>query len=187
MISLSPVAAGLRGAWLLMRGDAKGVELFDGGPDTAIHSFWAIPLCLPALVCLKLFDWLQAGLPANVPVAMGRYLLLFVVGWLLYVLISHRLATLLNRLPRWPLFLAAWSYTSVAGNTLIALGALPRVLGAPAPVVQLAEIVVLGWALWMQWFGIRLSLKVGPLTATLLLAVDTVVGVAMEMAGRVAG
>lgn len=186
MIQVSAVASGLRGAWMLMRGDAKGIDLLDRGPGIAIHSFWAMPLCLPALVCLKLFDWRQAGVPANVPVAMSRYLLLFVVGWLLYVWISHRLATLLNRGPRWPLFLAAWSYTSAAGNTLIALGALPRVLGAPAPVAQLAEIVVLGWALWMQWFGIRLSLKVGALTATLLLAVDTVVGVAMALAGGVA-
>jgi hypothetical protein len=109
------------------------------------------------VVCLKLLDWLATGAPANVPLALGRYLLLFFVGWLLFVWMSHHIAGVLNKQALWPRFIAIWAYCSIVENTLVAIGGLPGALGAPAIVDQCAELVTVGWALWLEWYAIRLS------------------------------
>jgi len=183
MSVIGSVAAGIQGALLLARGRAEGVERVESDHAAAIRSFWAIPLCLPAVVCLKLLDWLASGTPANVPLALGRYLLLFLVGWLLFVWVSHHMATMLNKQGLWPRFIAVWAYCSVIENILVALGGLPGALGAPSIVAQAAELFTVGWALWLEWYAIRHSLQVGPLTALVLVVVDFSIGMFMLSIG----
>jgi hypothetical protein len=181
MSVISSVSSGMQGALLLARGRADGVNLVDGDRTAAIRSFWAIPLCLPAVVCLKLLDWLASGVPSNAPLALGRFLMLFLVGWLMFAWVSHHMATALGKQALWPRFIAVWSYCSVIENVLVALGGLPGALGAPGVVDQVCGVVTFGWALWLEWYGIRLSLLVGPLTAAVFLAVDFGIGVAMAI------
>ncbi len=187
MSVIGTVSSGIHGALLLARGRPDGIQLVDADRTAAIRSFWAIPLSLPAVVCLKLLDWLAAGLPSNPAMALGRYLLLFLVGWLMFVVVSHHLAAVLSKQTQWPRFIAIWSYCSVIENTLVALGGLPGALGAPAMLDQAAQLVAIGWALWLEWYAIRLSLQVGALTAGVLLAVDVGIGVIMAVAGALSG
>jgi hypothetical protein len=187
MSVVGTVSSGLQGALLLARGRAEGVRLVDTDMTAAIRSFWAIPLCLPAVVCLKLLDWLATRIPTNVPLALGRYLLLFLVGWLLFVWVSHHMASVLHKQAQWPRFIAVWGYCSVIENTLVAIGGLPGALGFPSMVDQACELVTIGWALWLEWYAIRLSLEVGPLTAMVMLIVDIAIGVAMMAIGALAG
>jgi hypothetical protein len=187
MSVIGTVSSGVQGALLLARGRPEGIQLVDTDQTAAIRSFWAIPLCLPAVVCLKLLDWLATGIPSNVPLALGRYLLLFLVGWLLFVWASHHIAALLNKQALWPRFIAIWAYCSIIENTLVALGGLPGALGAPSIVDQCAELVTVGWALWLEWYAIRLSLQVSTLTAVMLLLIDFSIGVAMMWIGAAVG
>lgn len=187
MSVVGTVSAGIHGALLLARGRADGIQFVDTDRTAAIRSFWAIPLCLPAVVCMKLLDWLASGIPSNAPLALGRYLLLFLVGWLLFVWVSHHIASMLNKQSQWPRFIAVWAYCSIIENTLVAIGGLPGALGAPSIVDQAAQLVTVGWAFWLEWYGIRLSLQVGPLTAAVLLAVDFAIGVIMMSFGALSG
>lgn len=187
MSVIGTVSAGIQGALLLARGRPEGIRLVETDRTAAIRSFWAIPLCLPAVVCLKLLDWLGFGIPSNPPLALGRYLLLFLVGWLLFVWVSHHMAAALNKQSQWPQFIAIWSYCSIIENTLVAIGGLPGALGAPSIVDQACELVTVGWALWLEWYAIRLSLQVGPLTAVTLLAVDFGIGMVMMAFGTLSG
>jgi hypothetical protein len=187
MSLIGTVAAGIQGALLLARGRPEGIQLVDTDQTAAIRSFWAIPLCLPAVICLRLLDWVQTGIPANAPLALGRYLLLFLVGWLLFMWISHHLVTVLNKQSLWPRFIAIWAYCSVIENTLIALGGLPGALGVPSIVDEVCELVTVGWALWLEWYAIKLSLQVGSLSAVILLVVDVAIGVIMALAGSLLG
>jgi hypothetical protein len=187
MSVVGSVSAGVQGALLLARGRPEGIQLVDSGETAAIRSFWAIPLSLPAVVCLKLLDWLAMGLPPNVPLALGRYLLLFLIGWLLFVWVSHHMATVLNKQAQWPRFIAIWAYCSIIENTLVAIGGLPGALGAPSLVDQACELVTVGWAMWLEWYSIRLSLHVGPLTAAVFLVVDFSIGVFMMGIGTLSG
>ncbi len=183
MSVLGSVSAGIQGALLLARGRPEGIQLVDTDRVAAIRAFWAIPLSLPAVVCLKLLDWLATGIPTNVPLSLGRYLLLFLVGWLLFVWVSHPLAAMLNKQSQWPRFIAVWSYCAIIENTLVAIGGLPEVLGAPSIVSQAAELVTIGWALWLEWYAIRLALQVGPVIALILVIVDFVIGAFMITLG----
>jgi hypothetical protein len=187
MSVIGSVSAGIQGALLLARGRPEGVSLVDTDRTAAIRSFWAIPLCLPAVVCLKLLDWLASGVPSHAPLVLGRYLLLFLVGWLLFVWVSHSMTAALNKQAQWPRFIAIWSYCSIIENTLVAIGGLPGALGAPSIVDQVCQLITVGWALWLEWYAIRLSLQVGSLIALLLLVVDFSIGVVMVALGTLSG
>jgi hypothetical protein len=187
MSVIGSVSSGIQGALLLARGRPEGIERVETDQTAAVHSFWAIPLSLPAVVCLKLLDWLATGIPSNLPLALGRYLLLFLVGWLLFVWLSHQMAAALNRQAQWPRFIAVWAYCSIIENTLVAIGGLPGALGAPSLVDQACQLVTIGWALWLEWYAIRLSLQVGALTAVILVVVDFSIGVFLTAIGAMAG
>jgi hypothetical protein len=187
MSVIGTVSSGIQGALLLARGRPEGIQLVESDETAAIRSFWAIPLSLPAVVCLKLLDWLATGIPANAPLSLGRYLLLFLVGWLLFVWVSHQLVSVLNKQVLWPKFIAMWAYCSVIENMLVAIGGLPGALGAPSIVDEVSQLVTAGWALWLEWYAIRLSLQVGTLTALMLLAVDFGIGVVMMALGSLSG
>ena len=187
MSVVATVSAGMQGALLLARGRREGVGLVDTDGTAVIRSFWAIPLCLPAVVCIKLLEWVAGGMPANPPLSLGRYLLLFLVGWLLFVWCSERMATVIGHQAQWPRFIAVWSYCSVVENMLVAIGSLPGALGAPAILSQVCEVVTFGWAFWLEWYAIRHSLQVGALTATAFLAVDLVIGTMLMSIGSMLG
>lgn len=172
---------------LLARGRPDGVQLVENDRTTVVRSFWAIPLSLPAVVCLKLLDWLATGIPADPPLVLGRYLLLFLVGWLLFVWLSHHITEALNRQAQWPRFIAVWAYCSIIENTLVAIGGLPGALGAPSIVDEACQLVTIGWALWLEWYAIRLSLQVGAFTAAVLLVIDFSIGVVLTAFGAMAG
>jgi hypothetical protein len=183
MSVIGSVAAGMRGALMLARGRPEGVQLVGTDRTAAIRAFWAIPLCLPPVVCMRLLEWAQSRIPANAPLALGRYLLLFLVGWLSFVVISHHLARLLQREAQWPQFIAIWSYCSVIENTMVAIGSLPSALGVPPLVDEFCQLATIGWAFWLEWYAIKLSLRVAALTAVVLLTVDTGIGVLMAVFG----
>ena len=178
------VAAGLRGAMLLARGRAEGIQLAGTGHAAVIGSFWAMPLCLPAILAMKLIGW-HGVWPAHAPLLLGRHLLLFAIGWLLFVWVSHYLAHTIDKDAQWPRFIVVWSFCNVIENSLAALGAIPGAFGAPAMLDEAFQLVAIGWAVWLEWYGIRLSLEVGPLTALVLLAVDTIIGVGLTLIGAV--
>jgi hypothetical protein len=187
MSVIGTISSGIHGALLLARGRPEGIHFVEADRTAVIRSFWAIPLCLPAVVCLKLLDWIGSEIPPHVPLALGRYLLLFVIGWLAFVWVSHHLTVLLNKQSEWPRFIAIWSYCSIIENTLVALGGLPGVLGAPSIVDQAAQLITFGWALWIEWYAIRLSLQVSTVVAIGLVAVDFCIGVVMLSIGSIFG
>ena len=118
--------------------------------------------------------------------ALGRYLMLFLVGWLPFVWLSHHLAPRLQRQAQWPRFIAIWAYCSIIENTLVAIGALPGAWRTD-DLDQACQLVTIGWALWLEWYAIRLSLQVGAFTAAVLLVIDFSIGVVLTAFGAMAG
>jgi hypothetical protein len=176
MSVVSAVHSGLQGALLLARGRASGAALVESDQRGAARSFWALPVCLPTIVCLRLMDWAGASLPKDAGHALGRDLLVFIAGWLLYAVVTYHLAFQLGRGQRWPHFIAAWNWCSVIENLLLVFGGIPGLLGAPHVVDQFSQLVTMGWALWLEWYAIRLTLSVGPLSAALLVLLDQALG-----------
>ena len=177
MTVAASVAAGLQGALLLARGRSEGLLSVEPGELGAARSFWAMALCLPALLLLRVLDWTVGGWPARPAHALAAYVLAFVVGWVGFALLSRPLAASLGRLPRWPLFVAAWNWCNVVQYGLFVASSLPAVAGMPPWLVQTVALVGVGWALWLEWYATRLALDVSRLAAAGLVAADVLLGV----------
>jgi len=158
MSVVAAVNSGLHGALRLARGKADGAAMVSSDMRGAALSFWALPVCLPTVICLRLMDWADTGRPANAGHELARDLLVFVAGWLLYAVVTHRLAPRFGRQDRWPHFIAAWNWCNVVENLLLVFGGIPALLGAPHVVDQVSQLFTMGWALWLEWYAVRLTL-----------------------------
>jgi hypothetical protein len=169
----------LQGALLLARGKASGASLVESDAQGAVRSFWALPVCLPTIVCLRLMDWAGPGLPPDAAHALARDLMVFIVSWLLYAVVTHQLAPRFGRAHRWPHFIAAWNWCNVIENLLLVFGGIPGLLGAPHVVDQVSQLVTMGWALWLEWYAIKLTFSSGPLLAAFLVLLDQAIGLVL--------
>jgi len=177
MSALTSVAVGLAGAARLAFGKADGAVLVPGDRRTAVRSFWAIAFAVPSVLCRLLMAWAVEGFPTDPGHQIGRELITFVVGWLLFVEATHRIAPLLGRAQRWPRFIALWNWCNVVEGVLVVLGALPDLMGAPPVVGQASVLITIGWALWLEWYATRLTLDVGIGVAIGFVALDQAIGV----------
>ena len=177
MNSVSTVTLGLSAALRLARGRADGVVLLPDDRTTITRSFWSIALCLPSVICRLLMSWADTGIPANAAHLAAREVIVFVLGWLVFVEVTHRLAPMIGRAERWGRFIAVWNWCNVVEGVLVIVGGIPGMLGAPAIVDQAFELTTIGWALWLEWYATRLALGVGPMAAVGLVLLDQSIGI----------
>jgi hypothetical protein len=177
MSAVSTVTSGLNAALRLARGRPDGVVLIPGDRETLIRSFWSIALCVPTVICRLLMSWAASGAPGDMLHAAGREVVVFVLGWLIFVEVTHRLAPLIGRADRWGRFIAVWNWCNVVEGVMVILGGVPGALGAPAIIDEACELVTVGWALWLEWYATRLAFGVGGLTAAWLVLLDQAIGI----------
>jgi hypothetical protein len=177
MSSVSTVTSGLHAALRLARGRPDGAVLIAGDRESIVRSFWSIALCLPSVICRLLMSWAVSGVPEDALHSAGREVVVFVLGWLVFVEVTHRVAPLIGRAERWGRFIAVWNWCNVVEGVLVVVGAIPGTLGAPEIIGQACELVTIGWALWLEWYATRLAFGVGRATATWLVLLDQAIGV----------
>ena len=170
------VTSGLHAAVLFARGRSEALHYVEADMAGATRSFWAMAIGLPAIVCLRLMTWLEYGLPPHAGHAIGLDLMGYVLGWLGFAVLSFHLVPMFGCGPRWPRFIVAWNWCNVIENLLLVLGGIPGLLGAPPMVDEVAQIVAIGWALWIEWFATRESLGTSGLAAALLVVLDQLIG-----------
>jgi hypothetical protein len=175
--AVASVASGLFAALRLARGRADGVVLVPSDRAGIARSFWSIAFCLPTVAARLLMFWADAGFPDDTAHQIVRELIVFVVGWLVFIEATYRMAPLLDRADRWGRFVALWNWCNVIAGVLIVIGGIPGLLGAPAVVDEACELITIGWALWLEWYAIRLALGVGAHTAIALVMLDQSIGV----------
>jgi len=175
--------SGLAAAIRLARGQPGLIADLRAEPSDVGRSFITVALASAPLVVLRLMLWMSAdGVPANAVHLLLHDLLVFVVSWLGFIVITHRLAERLGRAPLWPRFVILYNWCSVVVNSLVLLGVLPELLGAPPVISQVCQVVVAGWALWLSWYLIRLTLRTGPLLALYLVLVEQTIGISFTIA-----
>ncbi len=177
MSSVSAVTSGLYAALQLARGRPDSAVLVPGDRHTIIRSFWSIALCLPTVVCRLLISWADTAIPANAAHLAAREIIVFVLGWLVFVEVTHRLAPLIGKAERWGRFIAVWNWCNVVEGLLVVIGGIPGTLGAPVIVDQAFELITIGWALWLEWYATRVTFEVTPVTAIWLVLLDQSIGI----------
>ena len=181
------VVNGLRGAVLLARGRPEGLAYFPGTMDDASRSFVALAVSVPVVVGIRLIGWAEAGVPANGGRILLRDLMVYAVSWLVFAIMSYRIAGSVGRTEKWPRFIVAWNWCNVVGNLMVMLGGVPGLLGFPPVVDQAGEVVALGWALWLEWYAVRLVFGAGPLLAAYMVMLDQIIGLAFAIMGMSLG
>lgn len=166
--------AGLSGAFALAVGRREGMEAMPA--DAPGRSFWAVAVCLPAFVALRMMARSVAGAPDQPLHVMIGAILLFVIGWAGYAVLSHRIAGVLDRAPLWPRYIVAWNWCNVAQYALFLVASVPGLLGVPDWVNQVVSLIAVFWALWLEWYVARLALQIGAMPAVLMVAVDVLIG-----------
>lgn len=177
MNTLSTVTSGLSAALRLARGRADGVVLVADDAATAANSFWSILFCLPSVICQLLMTWVGTGVPKGAAYLIGRELLVFVLGWLVFVELSHRLAKPLGQARNWGRFVTIWNWCNVIEGIMVVVGNVPGVIGAPAWIDESCQLIMIGWALWLEWYATRLSFGISGGTAAALVLLDQIIGI----------
>ncbi len=177
MSAVSAVTSGLHAALRLAGGRADGVALVPGDHKTIARSFWSIALCVPPVIVRLLMSWADTGIPDDAAHLIGREVIVFVVGWLLFVEVTHRLTPMIGRGQQWGRFIAVWNWCNVIEGMLVVIGGIPGALGAPEIVAQACELVTIGWALWLEWYATRLTLGIGSTAAVSLVLLDQSIGI----------
>ena len=170
------IEAGLRGAFMLARGQAHGAMLIEDTPEGAARSFWAAAICLPGFLALVLLDWADDPPAAGVGYALLVQLVAHAGGWAGFAVASQALAQAAGRGAEWPHFIAAWNWANVVQYLLLLGMSLPPLLGLPGPLASALAIATLGYQLWLVWFLARTTLRSAGL-AVAVLGTDLLVGV----------
>ncbi|MEJ0016859.1 MAG: hypothetical protein WDN25_09860 [Acetobacteraceae bacterium] len=177
------MASGLYAALLLARGRPEGLRLIDGGATATARSFWAMALCLPAFICLRLLAWAGGGMPPMPAGVVAMDLLTYGVGWCGFAVLSHHLVGAMGLGERWPRCVTLWNWCNVVQYWLLVVFSIPGLLGAPPLVDQAAQLFAGGWALWLEWFAFRLTLGVGVVAAIGLVVLDQAISVVLAAVG----
>jgi hypothetical protein len=179
MSSTASVFSGLHGALLLATGRREGVGYVTDDMRAAARSFWAAVICAPMFFAVLGLSWIEGGYPADPVHAATLEFLSFVIGWAGYAVISRPIVAAVRRPHHWPRFIAVWNWCNVVQYTMLLVAMLPGVIGAPYWLSETAQLVGQGWALWLEWFAIRLALDVTGLQAGVVMAPDVVLGVVL--------
>jgi hypothetical protein len=171
------IEAGLRGVFMLARGQAHGAALIESTPEGAARSFWAAAICLPGFLALVFLDWADDPPAAGVGYALMVQLIAHAGGWAGFAVASHALAQAVGRGAEWPHFIAAWNWANVVQYLLLLLAvSLPPLLGLPRPLTSALALATLGYQLWLVWFLARTTLG-GRGLAVAVVGLDLLIGV----------
>jgi hypothetical protein len=158
MPSYAEIERALQGAWLLARGETRGMGLFDLSVEGFWKSFAAALLAAPAYLLVLLEQYAVLGRPEHLAGTVAAEILAYACGWLAFPVAAAFLTRLLGLGGRYvPLVVASnWGamlqiglYTVVVLVSLI----LP---GEPRTLLLLAATAAV---LVYQWFVIRTALE----------------------------
>jgi hypothetical protein len=166
---MTAVSTGLQAAFRLARGQRDGMADLAApeAPDTAVAaaSFLALAASLP-------LEFLQGWLGGTEGHQLLRDVMVAVVGWLGFAVVSHRVALRTGRQALWPRYIAAWNWCSLLQSLLLTLGLATSLLGLPPLVSETLVLVIVGWAVWLEYFVARVALGFGLWQGIAMVALD---------------
>lgn len=165
-------AVSARGIALLTFGRPDGARVFGNDLGAARRSFITALVCLPIFVVFHYLDWLAGTGPREGRHALLLDLLSFPISWAGFALLALPLLRFLGREADWPRFIAAWNWSNLAQYLLLLVTALPLLAHAPAIASETASLVGYGWALWLEWWTVRLVLRLSASAAAFLVLAD---------------
>ena len=173
---MTEIGAGLAAAFRLARGWPDGMDRLppQDPPRLAVRSFLALGLCA-ALEPLQ--SWLggpmdATGLSRVTFHSLARDVMVTVVSWLAFAVISHRVAVKTGHAGLWPRYIAAWNWCNLLQSLMLAAALGASRLGLPDLLSQTVILVILGWMTWLGYFIARVGLGFGVWLGVAMVALD---------------
>lgn len=181
MLTQAEIARALEGAWLLARGDARGLDRFDFTVEGFWRSFGAALIVAPPYVLVLLERYSVLGWPANPLRAVLGELLGFACGWIVFPLAAILLTRLLDLTRRYVPLVVTTNWATVLQVGLYAAVATVGLL-LPLAIRTLLLLAATVAALVYQWFVIRTSLQTTGATALGVVTIYVLLGAAISRA-----
>ena len=175
------IVRSVQAAWLLARGDARGLAGFDLSVEGFWKSFTAALIVLPAYVFVLVDQYRATGWPED---GLGTALAeatSFAAGWIVFPLAAIPLTRLLGVDGRYVVLIVANNWSTVIQ---VALYTTVVIVGAILPghlrllILFAASVVVLIY----QWFVARTALATTSLIAIALVAIDVLLSMTVNRA-----
>jgi len=173
MISSQEMTNSLYGAYRLARADTSGMTYFDTSIDGFWRSFFAAVLVAPLFVLLIS---IRFGVD-DLEISFFRYYAIesvaYVVGWVLFPLVTLYLVQALEREDQYLGFIVAYNWASVLQNGLYLPFAVLFQLGLiSGESAAFLNLVLLGLVLAYTWFIARTALDVSGYVAGGIIILD---------------
>ncbi|MXP63942.1 hypothetical protein E0493_11360 [Roseomonas sp. M0104] len=125
---------------------------------------------------MPIFLVLDASFAAS-PRAAAAELTGYVTGWAAYALATLPVCRSIGREMHWPRLVAAWNWTNLLQYLIMLVIAVVSALPSPGWLREVVTVSGIGYALWLQWFAARSTLRVSSLAAAGFVVLDLTVTV----------
>jgi len=117
MITKQEVFEGIYGAWRLLLGDRTAVTLFDDSMLGFWKSFFAAAVVFPIYALLIMMGVIDFETSRNLPAVVLLYIEFYIIGWVMWPLISSYIVSILDRDGKYTLYIVAYNWANVIGAT----------------------------------------------------------------------
>ena len=163
----------LYGAYRLARADTAGMSYLDTSLDGFWQSFFAAVMVAPLFVLLLIIRFNTNGLEVSAIRFLALESIAYVIGWVLFPLISYYLVQVLEREKQYLGFIVAYNWASVLQNAIYLPFAILFELGMfGGNAAEFVNLILLCLVLAYTWFVTRTALDVSGFVASGLVVLD---------------
>lgn len=181
MPTRAEIARSLEGAWLLARGDPRGVARLDLTLEGFWRSFAAALVAAPAYAVVLVEQHAFRGWPDGLAGALAGETVAYAAGWLTFPVAAVFLTRLLGLTARYVPLVVAANWSAVLQIALYALTVLLGLL-LPRELRTLLLLCATAAVLVYQWFVIRSALATTGGIAFGLVVIDVLLSMATSRA-----
>ncbi len=181
MLDLAGAARGIAGAWRLDRLDANGFRYFDISDEGFWKSFQAAIVAAPLFILLVVLRTDEHPLSDDPLRAIFIETIGYVIGWTAYPLAAWYLASALDKGQRYTAYIIAYNWANILQVTAFVPVALLSASGLlPGSFIVLLALLLTGAVIYYQFFIVRTALGVDVLPALGFVAIDLMLGLAID-------
>jgi hypothetical protein len=172
MLSSAEIARGSQGAVKFLSRDVTAPFHFDNTFESCLRSFQVMILTAPIYAFVRVIEYMQVSVAADLEMIVFAEALRYVVDWLLYPVIFYEIARHRGWLDRYPRYVAAlnWSNLPQYIMLLVVQSIASLVPSLATPLLLALQVVLFYWFMMIT----RLGLGVSWLHASVLMVVSYV-------------
>lgn len=185
MIPVRDIVFGLRGAWLLAKGDASGIVWFGNDLGSFWRSFFALFIIAPPYAVLLALKSSVDG----ADIGFFRYgainAVIYVMGWFVYPLVVERVSEMVGKREHYLRYICAYNWCAVFHNSIYLTFALLGYSGIiNQDMMSFFLLFTFVWVLFYLWVIARVGLDLTPMNALAFVVLDLLLGLFVNALGE---